>query len=183
MCGFQWYQVGSTSSNENLTLVQSIFACCTCLNMNEFGILIRTLFKEGTMSNIHLRFVRACWHIGGAAAFVAVMLFVLPTPSAGATTTENGGLSVQTVCFTVHNTGIRCPAPCTGCATPMDSRRTRRQPSSWCMALPPRRRTGTSRRAGRSHAGSPWQASSSFPTIAWGSRRATTTGRKVVTSS
>src|SRR5258708_21832093 len=78
--------------------------------MNEFGVLIHSLFKEGTMSNVHLRFVRACWRIGGAAALVAVMLLVLPTSSASAATTENGGLSVQTVCFTVYNTGDPQPS-------------------------------------------------------------------------
>src|ERR1700682_3954441 len=65
--------------------------------------------KEGTMSNVHLCFVRACWRIGGAAALVAVMLLVLPS-SASAATTENGGLSVQIVCFTVHNTGDPLPS-------------------------------------------------------------------------
>src|SRR5260370_2540610 len=91
---------------------------CTCLYMNEFGILIRSLFKEGTMSNVHLRFVRACWRIGGAAALVAVMLLVLPTSSASAATTENGGLSVQTVCFTSYNTGNPLPNPLTALPHP-----------------------------------------------------------------
>ncbi|MFL5660701.1 MAG: hypothetical protein ACJ8BW_05045, partial [Ktedonobacteraceae bacterium] len=67
-------------------------------------------FKEGTMSNVHLRFVRACWRIGGAAALVAVILLVFPTPSAGAATTGNDGLNIQTVCFTVHNTGDPLPS-------------------------------------------------------------------------
>lgn len=61
------------------------------------------------MSNVHLRFVHACWHVGGA-ALVAVMSLVLLTPSAGAATTGNDGLSVQTICFTVHNMGDPLPS-------------------------------------------------------------------------
>ncbi len=61
------------------------------------------------MSNVHLRFVRVCWRLGGA-ALVAVIFLVLLTPSAGAATTVNAELSVQTVCFTVHNTGDPLPS-------------------------------------------------------------------------
>src|SRR5258708_20262950 len=61
------------------------------------------------MSNVHLRFVRVCWRLGGV-ALAAVIFLVLLTPSAGATTTVNDELSVQTVCFTVHNTGDPLPS-------------------------------------------------------------------------
>src|SRR5258708_32567017 len=97
--------------------------------MNEFGVLIHSLFKEGTMSNVQLRFVRACWRIGGAAALVAVMLLVLPTSSASAATTENGGLSVQTVCFTAYNTGDPLPS------TPHGLRYTYRHPDASTPAI------------------------------------------------
>jgi len=62
------------------------------------------------LSDIYLRFVRACWRGGGAAAIVAVMLFVLQVPPAHAASTGNGGLSIQTVCFSVHNTGDPLPS-------------------------------------------------------------------------
>ena len=62
------------------------------------------------MSKLHLRFARACWRAGGAAALVAVMLFVLQMPPAHAASTGNGGLSIQTVCFSVHNTGDPQPS-------------------------------------------------------------------------
>src|SRR5436305_13738591 len=62
------------------------------------------------MSNVHLRFVRACWRVGGA-ALVAVMLLVLQTPTASTAAPGSASLSIQTVCFTVHNTGD--PAPST----------------------------------------------------------------------
>jgi len=62
------------------------------------------------LSDIYLRFVRACWRGGGAAAVVAVMLFVLQMPPAHAASTGNGGLSIQTVCFSVHNTGDPQPS-------------------------------------------------------------------------
>src|SRR2546421_2558944 len=65
------------------------------------------------MSNVHLRFVRACWHVGGA-ALVAVMLLVLLTPTAGAATTGSSRLSIQTVCFTVYNPGDPLPSPLYG---------------------------------------------------------------------
>src|SRR5260370_9401218 len=61
------------------------------------------------MSNVHLRFVRVCWHLGGA-ALVAVIFLVLLTPSAGAATTVNDERRVQPVCFTVHNTGDPLPS-------------------------------------------------------------------------
>ena len=61
------------------------------------------------MSNVYLRFVRACWRVGGA-ALVAVMLLVLLTPAAGAATTGSSSLNIQTVCFTVHNTGDPLPS-------------------------------------------------------------------------
>jgi len=61
------------------------------------------------MSNVHLRFLHVCWRLAGA-ALVAVIFLVLLTPSAGAATTVNDELSVQTVCFTVHNTGDPLPS-------------------------------------------------------------------------
>src|SRR6266702_8181385 len=62
------------------------------------------------MSKLHLRFARACWRVGGAAALVAVMLFVFQTPPAGAAAPASASLSIQTVCFTVHNTGDPLPS-------------------------------------------------------------------------
>src|SRR6185312_14719661 len=54
--------------------------------------------------------VRACWRVGGAAAFVAVMVFAIHMPMAYAASSDKSGLSVQTVCFTVHNTGDPLPS-------------------------------------------------------------------------
>ena len=62
------------------------------------------------MSDIHLRFLRACCRVGGTAAVIAVMVLVIHTPMAHAASRDNGGLSVQTVCFTVHNTGDPLPS-------------------------------------------------------------------------
>src|SRR5437588_9243598 len=62
------------------------------------------------MSKLHLRFARACWRAGGAAALVAVILFVFQTPPASAAAPASASLSIQTVCFTVHNTGDPLPS-------------------------------------------------------------------------
>lgn len=65
------------------------------------------------MSRIHMLFVHAYWRIGGIAALIAVMLFAFHSPSVYAatqTTQWDGGLKVQTVCFTVHNTGDPLPS-------------------------------------------------------------------------
>ena len=65
------------------------------------------------MSRIHTLVVHAYWRIGGVAALIAVMLFAFQSPSVYAatqTTQWDGGLKVQTVCFTVHNTGDPLPS-------------------------------------------------------------------------
>ena len=61
------------------------------------------------MSNIYLRFVRICWRVGSAAALISMMVLILQMSPASATT-DNAGLSIQTVCFTVHNTGDPQPS-------------------------------------------------------------------------
>lgn len=62
------------------------------------------------MPNVYLHFVRTSWRVVGAAMLVAMMLLMFLTPSASAATTGSGGLSVQTVCFTVYNTGDPLPS-------------------------------------------------------------------------
>src|SRR5947209_5450360 len=68
------------------------------------------IHKERTMSKLPVRFARACWRLGSAAALVAVMLLVFQTPPADAAAPDRASLSIQTVCFTVHNTGDPLPS-------------------------------------------------------------------------
>ena len=65
------------------------------------------------MSKIRTLFTHVYWRIGGVAALVAVMLFAFQSPPVEAATQAsqwNGGLSIQTVCFTVYNTGDPLPS-------------------------------------------------------------------------
>src|SRR5947209_12328166 len=62
------------------------------------------------MPHIYLRFVRAYRRVVGVAMLVAMMLLMFLMPSASAATAGSGSLSIQTVCFTVYNTGDPTPS-------------------------------------------------------------------------
>ncbi|GAC1467592.1 MAG: hypothetical protein PVS3B3_20590 [Ktedonobacteraceae bacterium] len=62
------------------------------------------------MSNVYLCFVRIFWRVGAVGALVAVMLFTLQAPRVMAASTSNGALNIQSVCFSVHNTGDPLPS-------------------------------------------------------------------------
>src|SRR6202035_5756107 len=70
--------------------------------------------KERTMLQTYERCRNACWRFGSAAALVVVLLLILKTPPASAastnTTSDTQSLHIQTVCFTVHNTGDPLPS-------------------------------------------------------------------------
>lgn len=61
------------------------------------------------MFNAHLRFMHVFYRLGGVAVLVAMLLLALHTP-VGAATPENAALNIQTVCFTVYNTGDPQPS-------------------------------------------------------------------------
>lgn len=66
------------------------------------------------MLHTSVRFIHTCWRIGSSAALIVMMLLVLnelPVSAATASATPaNQGLSIQTVCFTVNNTGDPQPS-------------------------------------------------------------------------
>ena len=62
------------------------------------------------MVKCHVYCVQAFGRMRGAAVRGARMLLALQTPSVYAATTGNSGLSIQTVCFTVYNTGDPLPS-------------------------------------------------------------------------